>query len=82
MKHKRNAIQGQTENASRPGVNGDTAELHTTSGCLWRGFFTWRARCWLCEKLCADHFFNRDASREIDRLTVENERLRAEGGTR
>lgn len=33
-------------------------------------------RCRLCRALCSDHFFNRDASREIDRLTIENERLR------
>ena len=31
----------------------------------------------LCRKLCADCFFNRDASLEIDRLSVENEHLRA-----
>lgn len=40
-----------------------------------------RVKCWLCQKLCGDQFFNRDASLEIDRLVLENERLRA-GGTR
>lgn len=30
----------------------------------------------LCRALCGDHFFNRDASLEIDRLVIENERLR------
>ena len=52
-----------------------TAKKPTAS--LWR-----RARCWLCEKLCGDSFFNRDASREIDRLTIEIEKLRAEGKKR
>jgi hypothetical protein len=33
-------------------------------------------KCRLCRTLCGDHFFNRDASLEIDRLVVENERLR------
>lgn len=36
------------------------------------------ARCWLCRKLCGSGFCNIAASREIDRLTIENERLRAE----
>lgn len=31
----------------------------------------------LCDALCGDCFFNRDASLEIDWLTVENERLKA-----
>lgn len=51
-----------------------------------RGFFRqflWRrARRWLCRALCGDSFFNRDASLEIDRLTIENEILRAEGKKR
>jgi len=33
-----------------------------------------RAR--LCSVLCVDRFFNLDASREIDRLVVENENLK------
>ena len=33
-------------------------------------------RCRLCRVLCGDRFFNRDASLEIDRLIIENERLR------
>lgn len=41
---------------------------------LWR-----RGRCWLCRALCGDQFFNREASLEIDALTIENEKLRAEG---
>jgi len=32
---------------------------------------------WLCGTMCADRFFNRDASLENDRLTVENEDLKA-----
>ena len=48
-----------------------------------RGFFRqflWRrGRRWLCEKLCGDKFFNRNASLEIDRLVIEIEKLRAEG---
>jgi len=39
-------------------------------------FFT-RLRWRLCDALCGDCFFNRDASREIDRLTVENDDLKA-----
>ena len=35
--------------------------------------------CWLCKKFCGDRFFNRDASREIDRLVIEIENLRAGG---
>lgn len=37
--------------------------------------FKW-LRCCLCRALCADRFFNRDASLEIDKLAVEIERLR------
>ena len=33
-------------------------------------------RYWLCNFLCPDRFWNEDASLEIDRLTVENEKLR------
>ena len=47
----------------------------------FRQIFGRRVKCWLCRKLCGDSFFNRDGSREIDRLVIENERLRA-GGTR
>jgi hypothetical protein len=47
----------------------------------WRGLLPLKLACWLCRKLCRDEFFNRDASLEIDRLVLENERLRA-GGTR
>ena len=36
-----------------------------------------RVKCWLCKKIGGDRFFNIDASREIDRLLLENERLRA-----
>lgn len=36
-----------------------------------------RVKCWLCRKLCGDRFFNCDASREIDRLTIELEKIRA-----
>ncbi len=36
-----------------------------------------RLRWRLCDALCGDCFFNRDASLEIDRLTVENECLKA-----
>ena len=32
--------------------------------------------CRLYRVLCGDRFFNRDASLEIDRLIIENERLR------
>ena len=39
----------------------------------------WRGKCWLCQKLCGDKFFNIDASREIDRLTLKLEKLRAGG---
>ena len=39
----------------------------------------WRAKCWICRKICREKFFNIDASREIDRLTIELEKLRAEG---
>lgn len=49
---------------------------------LTQNFFVRRARCWLCQRLCGDQFFNRDASLEIDRLTVENEKLRAQGAER
>ena len=42
-------------------------------------FFGLRAKCWLCRKICCDEFFNRDASREIDRLTIELEKIRAAG---
>lgn len=41
--------------------------------------FGLRGRCWLCKKLCGDRFFNRDASREIDRLLLELEKIRAGG---
>lgn len=33
-------------------------------------------REWICYQLCGARFFNRDASREIDRLTLEVEALR------
>ena len=36
---------------------------------------------WLCQKLCRDKFFNRQASLEIDALTIELEKIRA-GSTR
>ncbi len=39
-------------------------------------YFT-RLRWRLCDALCGDCFFNRDASLEIDRLIVENEDLKA-----
>lgn len=48
---------------------------------FFRQFRWWRARCWLCEKFCGDKFFNHDASCEIDRLLLENEKLR-DGGVR
>ncbi len=32
---------------------------------------------WLCHLLCGDRIFNADMSRELDHLTMENERLRA-----
>lgn len=35
-----------------------------------------KTKCILCRIFCGDRFFNRDASLELDRLTVENERLR------
>jgi hypothetical protein len=35
-----------------------------------------RLRCALCRLICPDQFFNSDASREIDRLISEVERLR------
>ena len=35
----------------------------------------WRGKCWICRKLCGDKFFNIDASREIDRLTLKLEKL-------
>jgi hypothetical protein len=38
-----------------------------------------RLQQWLCRTAFPDQFFNRDASLEIDRLTVENERLRNGG---
>ena len=44
-----------------------------------RGLLPLKLACWLCRKLCRDEFFDRDASLEIDRLVLENERLRAEG---
>ena len=47
----------------------------------FRQFFWWRGRCWLCRKLCRDEFFNIDASREIDRLTIELEKIRARGSS-
>lgn len=50
----------------------DPASL--ASARLWR-----RARCWLCRALCGDQFFNLDASREIDALTIELEKIRAGG---
>ncbi len=36
-----------------------------------------RLRWRLCDALCGDCFFNRDASLEIDHLLVENENLKA-----
>ena len=48
----------------------DPASL--ASARLW-----WRGRCWLCRALCGDKFFNRHASLEIDRLTIQIEKLRA-----
>lgn len=39
-------------------------------------------RCRLCRALCGDHFFNRDASLEIDRLTAEVESLREQAAAR
>ena len=44
-----------------------------------RQFFGLRVKCWVCRILCGDRFFNCDASREIDRLVLANEILRAEG---
>ena len=44
-----------------------------------RGLLPLKLPCWICGKLCGDKFFNIDASREIDRLTIEIEILRAEG---
>jgi hypothetical protein len=44
-------------------------------------FFGLRFRCWFCQKICDDKFFNIDASRELDLLTLEIEKLRA-GGTK
>lgn len=35
-----------------------------------------RFREWICRALCKDKLFNSDMSLEIDRLTVENERLK------
>lgn len=46
---------------------------------FFRQFLLWRARCWLCKKICGDKFFNRDASLEIDRLVIELEKIRAGG---
>lgn len=37
-------------------------------------------RSWLFEPLCGQLLFNRDMSRELDRLLLENERLREERG--
>ena len=45
---------------------------------FFRQFFGLRVKCWLCRAICPDKFFNYDASLEIDRLTIENEILRAE----
>lgn len=47
----------------------------------FRQLFRWLVTRWVCPRLCHDRFFDRDASLEIDRLILENERLRA-GGTR
>ena len=33
-------------------------------------------RDWLCHLICGGRLFNSDMSREIDRLTVENDKLR------
>ena len=46
-----------------------------------RQFFGLRAKRWICRKFCRDQFFNGDASREIDRLTIELEKIRG-GGVR
>ena len=70
------------ENARRePGGNTSITYAAKDTATGIGQFFAMRVRCWLCRKLCRDEFFNRDASIEIDRLVLENERLRA-GGTR
>ena len=33
-------------------------------------------RAWLCRMCCKDQVFNSDMSREIDRLVIENDRLK------
>ena len=69
------------ENARRqPGV--DTSNKFSTKHNAPRRtaqLFAGRLESWLCQKLCGDKFFNIDASREIDRLTLELEKLRAGG---
>ena len=69
------------ENARRqPGA--DTSNTYAAKDSAlsqFRQFLWWCGRCWLCQKLCGDRFFNRDASLEIDKLVLENETLRAGG---
>ena len=66
------------ENARRqPGAVTSNTYAKDSASSRIRQFLGLRLRCQICQKLCGDHFFNRDASLEIDRLTLENEILRA-----
>ncbi len=69
------------ENARRqPGADtSNTYAAKDSAPSRIRQFFGLRVKCWVCRILCGDSFFDRDASREIDRLVLANEILRAEG---
>ncbi len=53
-----------------------------TAPIRFKQYFIWWISGWMCRIFCGDTFTNADASREIDRLTLEIERLRAGGGAR
>lgn len=53
-----------------------------TASIRFKQYFICRIRGWMCRMFCGDTFTNADASREIDRLSVEIERLRVGGGAR
>ncbi|MSQ54908.1 MAG: hypothetical protein EXR31_06025 [Betaproteobacteria bacterium] len=64
-------------NENAPGEGGvNTTRIYTSKDTA-RRTIRQRVQRWLCRVLCPSEFFNADASREIDRLTVEVERLRA-----
>jgi hypothetical protein len=67
------------KNVSAVPQQGTQSEIKRFVFSWLRKFSGSRIKCWVCHKLCGDTFTNADASREIDRLTIENEQLRNGG---